>query len=33
MPVDQNDVPSPLLQVQGGADTDHPRAKDEDIGP
>jgi hypothetical protein len=33
MPVDQDYVPSALLQVQGGTDADHPRSKDEDIGP
>jgi len=32
VPVDQDDVPSPLLQVQGGADADHARAQYEDIG-
>jgi hypothetical protein len=32
VPIDQNDVPSPLLQMQGGADADHPRTQHEDVG-
>jgi hypothetical protein len=30
-PVDQDDVPSPLLQMQGGADPDHARPQYENI--
>jgi hypothetical protein len=32
VPVDQDDVPPPLLQMQGGADADHARPQHEDIG-
>ena len=32
VPVDQDDVPPPLLQVQGGADADHARAQHQNIG-
>ena len=32
LPVDQDDIASPLLQVQGGADADHARAQHENIG-
>jgi hypothetical protein len=32
VPVDQYDIPPPLLQMQGGADPDHARAQHEDIG-
>ena len=32
MAVDQDDVPPPLLQMQGGADADHACAQYENIG-
>jgi hypothetical protein len=30
--VNQDDVPPPLLQMQSGADADHPRTQHENIG-
>jgi hypothetical protein len=33
LPVGQDDVAAPLLEVQGGADADHARAQYENIGP
>jgi hypothetical protein len=32
VPIDQDDIPSPLLQVQGGADAHHARTQYKNIG-
>jgi hypothetical protein len=32
MPVDEDDIPPPLLQMQGSADADHACPQYEDIG-
>ena len=33
VPVDQNHVPAAFLQMQSGADADHARTQDENVGP
>jgi hypothetical protein len=32
VPVDQDRIPAPFLQVQGGADADHARTQDKNVG-
>jgi hypothetical protein len=32
VPIDQDHIPAPFLQVQGGADADHARPQDDDVG-